>query len=148
MYADHLDVYYKGQFVERIQRVTGSRRARVNYRHVIASLVRKPGAFARYRWRDQLFPTLTFRRAYDALCKWRGQHSADVNYLRILQLAATTMEADVERALCRLLEEGRRFDCQDVRELVAPRPPSIPELASLRAPDLGVSDRLLTGTRR
>ena len=78
MYADHLDVYYKGQFVERIQRVTGSRRARVNYRHVIASLVRKPGAFARYRWRDQLFPTLTFRRAYDALLKWRGQHSADV----------------------------------------------------------------------
>lgn len=148
LYADHLDVHYKGRFVERIQRATGSQRARVNYRHVIGSLVKKPGAFARYRWRDQLFPTLTFRRAYDALCNWRGRHSADVNYLRILQLAATTMESDVERALCRLLAEDRRFDCQDVRELVAPRPPSIPELARLRAPDLGVYDRLLTGTRR
>ena len=148
LYAEYLDVYYKDQFVERIERVTGSQRARVNYRHVIGSLVKKPGAFARYRWRDQLFPTLTFRRAYDALRGWRGQHSADVNYLRILQLAATTMEADVERALCRLLEQGKRFDCQDVREIVAPRTPSIPDLASLGSPDLAVYDRLLQGSRR
>ena len=27
----------------------------------------KPGAFARYRYREELFPTLIFRRAYDAL---------------------------------------------------------------------------------
>ena len=116
LYPEHLDVYYKGSFIERIERVSGARRARVNYRHVIASLVRKPGAFARYRWRDQLFPTLTFRRAYDALLGWRGRHSADVNYLRILQLAATTMEADVARALAGLLDKGERFDCQDVRD--------------------------------
>ena len=49
LYADHLDVYYKGRLVERLERVTGPQRARVNYRHVIGSLVRKPGAFARYR---------------------------------------------------------------------------------------------------
>ncbi len=148
LYPEHLDVYYKGSFIERIERVSGARRARVNYRHVIASLVRKPGAFARYRWRDQLFPTLTFRRAYDALLGWRGRHSADVNYLRILQLAATTMEADVARALAGLLDKGERFDCQDVRDLVAPRSPSIPELASLATPDLAIYDRLLTGARR
>ena len=115
---------------------------------MIASLVRKPGAFTRYRWREQLFPTLTFRRAYDALLTWRGPHSADVNYLRILQLAATTMEADVERALGQLLDKGKRFDCQDVRDLVAPRPASIPEMASLGIPDLAVYDRLLQGGQR
>ena len=32
-----------------------------NYRHVIGSLVHKPGAFARYRFREQLFPAMQFR---------------------------------------------------------------------------------------
>ena len=108
----------------------------------------EPGAFARYRWREQLFPTLTFRRAYDSLLRWRGPHSADVNYLRILQLAATTMEADVDKALSKLLDQGKRFDCQDVRDLVAPRIPSIPALSSLAAPDLAVYDRLLARMNR
>ena len=148
LYADHLDVYYKGRLVERLERATGPQRARVNYRHVIGSLVRKPGAFTRYRWREQLFPTLTFRRAYDSLLRWRSRHSADVNYLRILQLAAKTMEADVDKALSKLLDQGNRFDCQDVADLVSPRPPSIPELASLNAPDLAVYDRLLLRVNR
>ena len=39
----------------------------LDYRHVIWSLVRKPGAFAHYCFRDDLFPSLVFRRAYDAL---------------------------------------------------------------------------------
>ena len=57
LYAEHLEVYYKGHLVERMERVRGEREANVNYRHVIGSLVRKPGAFARYRFREQLFPT-------------------------------------------------------------------------------------------
>ena len=94
-------------------------------------------------------PPLTFRRAYDALRGWRGRHSADVNYLRILQLAATTMEADVARALAGLLDKGERFDSgATVSDLVAPREASLPELASLATPDLAVYDRLLTGARR
>ena len=72
LYAEHLEVYYKGTFVERMERVRGEREARVDYRHIIGSLVRKPGAFARYRFREQMFPTMTFRIAYDALRKRRG----------------------------------------------------------------------------
>ena len=56
LYAEHLEVYYKGTFVERMERVRGEREARVDYRHIIGSLVRKPGAFARYRFREQMFP--------------------------------------------------------------------------------------------
>ena len=72
LYADWVEVYYKGHLVERMERVRGEGAANVNYRHVIGSLVRKPGAFARYRFREQLFPTLHFRLAYDALNGWRG----------------------------------------------------------------------------
>ena len=74
LYAEHLEVYYKGSLIERMERVKGEKEARVDYRHVIGSLVRKPGAFARYRFREQMFPTMTFRLAYDALREWRVGH--------------------------------------------------------------------------
>ncbi len=92
-----------------MERVRGEREAHVDYRHVIGSLVRKPWAFARYRFREQIFPAVTFRVAYDALWKWRGER-ADVEYVRILHLAATTMESTVDSALALLLEAGDPFD--------------------------------------
>ena len=115
LYADWVEVYYKGHRVERMERVRGEGEANVNYRHVIGSLVRKPGAFARYRFREQLFPTLHFRLTYDALRQWRGER-ADVEYVRILHLAATTMEATVDSALSLLLEAGESFDYAEVRD--------------------------------
>ena len=92
LYADWVEVYYKSHLVERMERVRSEGEANVNYRHVIGSLVRKPGAFARYRFREQLFPTMHFRLTYDALRQWRRER-ADVEYVRILHLAATTVAA-------------------------------------------------------
>lgn len=45
-----------------LPRLVGKQQTRIDYRHVIWSLVRKPGAFAAYRYRDELFPTTTFRK--------------------------------------------------------------------------------------
>ena len=143
-YADYLEVYYKGQMVERLERVRGEQKARIDYRHIIWSLVRKPGAFARYRFREHLFPTQVFRQAYDALSRWHGGR-ADVEYVRILHLAASTLEARVEQALSQLLLTGRSFDYAVVQELAAPTPPQIPQLPLLSAPDLKVYDALLQG---
>ena len=124
--------------------VRGEREANVNYRHVIGSLVRKPGAFARYRFREQMFPTMTFRLAYDALKRWRGERT-DVEYLRILHLAATTMESTVDSALALLLEAGEPFDYATVKELANPAPPRAPVLSLSGMPDLRVYDSLLAG---
>ena len=144
LYAERLEVYYKGHLVERMERVRGEREANVNYRHVIGSLVRKPGAFARYRFREQMFPTMTFRLAYDALKRWRGERT-DVEYLRILHLAATTMESTVDSALALLLEAGEPFDYATVKELANPAPPRAPVLSLSGMPDLRVYDSLLAG---
>ena len=144
LYAERLEVYYKGHLVERMERVRGEREANVNYRHVIGSLVRKPGAFARYRFREQMFPTMTFRLAYDALKRWRGER-ADVEYVRILHLAATTMESTVDSALALLLEAGEPFDYATVKELANPAPPRAPVLSLSGMPDLRVYDSLLAG---
>ena len=143
LYADWVEVYYKGHLVERMERVRGEGEANVNYRHVIGSLVRKPGAFARYRFREQLFPTMHFRLTYDALREWRGER-ADVEYVRILHLAATTMEATVDSALSLLLEAGESFDYAEVRDLAEPKAPEAPMLGWSGKPDLKIYDRLLT----
>jgi hypothetical protein len=124
-------------------RIRGEKAHRIDYRHVVWSLVRKPGAFARYRFREELFPSLVFRRTYDALVVARGER-ADVEYVRILHLAASTMEADVERALETLLERGDRPDFLAVKALAAPEKPSIPEI-HIPAPDLSVYNRLHAG---
>ena len=143
LYADWVEVYYKGHLVERMERVRGEGEANVNYRHVIGSLVRKPGAFARYRFREQLFPTMHFRLAYDALNEWRGER-ADVEYVRILHLAATTMETTVDSALSLLLEAGKPFDYAEVRDLAEPKVPEAPMLTLSGQPGLKIYDCLLT----
>jgi hypothetical protein len=115
---------------------------RIDYRHVVWSLVRKPGAFAAYRYRDELFPTLPFRRSYDLL-RERCPGRADREYVRVLHLAASTTEADVETALGLLLEAGTAPTFDAVRELVRqPQPTAVPAL-TMPAVTYGVYDRLL-----
>jgi hypothetical protein len=141
-YANEIEVLYQGKLVERMPRLRGGREHRIDYRHVIWSLVRKPGAFARYRYREELFPTPAFREAYDALCAFRGER-ADVDYVRILHLAASTMEATVEHALRDLLDRGVRFDYTMLRDLAEPIRPMVPKLSAPMLPDLRVYDALL-----
>ncbi len=145
-YANQVEVFYQGKLVEQMPRLRGGREHRIDYRHVIWSLVRKPGAFARYRYREELFPTPTFREAYDALCRFRGER-ADVDYVRTLHLAASTMEATVERALRDLLDRGVRFDYAMLRERAVPQRPTVPVLTTPALPDLRVYDALLVAIR-
>ena len=67
LYDDRLEIYYAQKHQLTVERLRGRGGHRINYRHVIAALVRKPGAFQRYRFREDLFPSLVFRRAYDSL---------------------------------------------------------------------------------
>ena len=101
--AEYLEVWYGDLLVERLPRLRGRNKSAINYRHVIDWLVRKPGAFAAYRYRDAMFPTSRFRRAYDALLAQDSARAAG-DYLRILELAAKESEAGVDDVLGRLLE--------------------------------------------
>jgi transposase InsO family protein len=141
VYADVVEVRYAGKVIETMPRLRGEGGHRIDYRHVIWSLVRKPGAFAAYRYREDLFPSLTFRRAYDALRARRGDR-ADVEYVRVLHLAASTGERAVEEALTALLERGEAFDYATVKALAQPAQPAVPEI-HIGVPDLGRYDALL-----
>ncbi len=142
-YPTTVEVRYRGQLVETMPRLRGRGGQRIDYRHIIGSLVRKPGAFARYRYREELFPSLTFRQAYDVLGHTHGER-ADVEYVRLLHLAATTSERQVDTTLRDLLQAGRAFDYASVRALVTPTIPSVPVI-HLPPPDLAHYDALLGG---
>jgi hypothetical protein len=87
-----------------------------------------------------------FRRAYDALRDTREVRKADVEYVRILHLAASTMETDVAQALEQLLEAGTVPTAEEVRTRVAPIHPEVPELAAGEV-DLAEYDGLLAQVR-
>jgi transposase InsO family protein len=142
VYHDRLEVSFAGAPQAVIERLRGEGGHRIDYRHVIWSLVRKPGAFARYRYREDLFPSLPFRRAYDALRDSAVERRADIDYVRILHLAASTMECDVEAALTMLLDGGHTPTADAVKALVSPPTPSVPELVA-PVVDLASYDELL-----
>lgn len=143
LFEHRVEVYYADKLELACDRLRNGA-ARIDYRHVIWSLVRKPGAFARYVYRDELFPTVTFRRAYDAICAAHRGIKADVEYLRVLHLAASTIEDDVERALAALLAEGASVTADAIKARCAP-PSSSAAVPALETPavDLAAYDSLL-----
>ena len=146
IFDERLEVFFGGEPQLTVARLPGRNGHRINYRHIIWSLVRKPGAFERYRYRDDLFPSRTFRRAYDALGEALAARTADVEYVRILHLAASTMETEVEQALARLLEAGTVPTAEQVRARVSPVRPEVPALA-VGEVDLAAYDALLEPAR-
>ena len=115
--VEHLEVWYVGLLVQRMPRLRGSGKHRINYRHIIESLVRKPGAFANYRYREDLFPRVIFRVAYDAFHEAHPA-TADRDYLRLLKLAATESEERVAAALRELVTDGEAITLEAVAKMV------------------------------
>jgi hypothetical protein len=140
----YLEVYYGGELVETLPRLLGSRQHRVDYHHLIDTLLRKPGGFRNYRYREDLFPSLVFRRAWEQLDRWYAPRKADLIYLRILHLAAHTLESDVAAALELLLATEERWTERDVEQLLELDPPTIPEVARGEI-SLDIYDQLLQG---
>jgi hypothetical protein len=117
LYAEHVEVWYAARLIDRMPRLRGQRKSLINYRHVIDWLVRKPGAFENYRYREEMFPTSRFRMAYDAL-RQTTPGWASREYLRILELAARENESLVDDALRMLLEEDQPITFQAVSEWI------------------------------
>jgi hypothetical protein len=141
--AEVLELYLGAKRLESVPRLRGQQQQRIDYRHLIDSLLRKPGAFAQYRYHDELFPSLLFRQAYDSLVRNHPQR-ADRHFLRILHLAARTTESDVEAALSLLLESGTAPTSDAVGSLVRPQEQPIVPTLSLPHLDLSLYDQLLS----
>ena len=136
-----MEVYYGGRRQARMPRLRGEGKHRIDYRHVIHSLVRKPGAFIRYRWREDLFPGILFRVAYDEL-RQDCPATADRQYLKILEVAAQEGEQRVREALQVLIERGQRIRFEALRECLVD-PVVEPWEVMVEKMDVGLYDTLL-----
>jgi hypothetical protein len=146
--SDHIEVWYGGQKVDQFARQRGRTNYRIDYRHIIDWLVRKPGAFANYRYRDHLFPSSRFRIVYDLL-KERMPNRCDRRYLEILEMAAKEGEARVEDALRLLLvsESGKQtLMDKDAFEQFLTRCEQAPAVTDVLIPEVSLAsfDQLLS----
>ena len=148
LYADRVEVWYADQHVDTLPRLRGRGQACAShYRHVIDWLVRKPGAFADYGYRDDLFPTSRFRLAYDRFCEGRETGRGAKEYLEILHLAAHDSEVRGRRRVARSRWRGTsstrpvialaKAQCEQFRP---------PTAVVVEPPDLTEYDALLTLT--
>jgi hypothetical protein len=129
LYVEHVEVWYAQKETERFPRLRGRQKHAINYRHIIDWLVRKPGAFENYCYREELFPTSRFRMAYDALRESQPERGHK-EYLGILYLAARQSETAVDEALRTLLASDRPVTRTAVEELVhrAAKVPAVTEV--------------------
>jgi len=144
VYADHIEVWYAQRRIEVLPRLRGENGHCINYRHVIDWLVRKPGAFTNYRYKDDLFPTSQFRIAYDLLCSEHGSKRGNKHYLKILKLAAHESETLVNESLHFLINRSDQIDSDIVEAMVKSdlQPPAVTDV-EVEQVDLRVYDQLL-----
>jgi len=147
VYLDHIEVWHGQKKLEELPRLRGRSKHRIDYRHIIEWLVRKPGAFENYRYKEDLFPTSRFRMAYDALQQTASSQAAK-EYLKILRLAAEEGETPVDEALRELLERKTEatITAAAVGELLK-RLDTLPPVTvvEVAAVDLATFDQLCTG---
>ena len=145
VYAERVEIRFAGQRVMEAERFRGEGKARIDYRHVVGSLVRKPGAFEHYRYHAEMFPSTVFRQAYDQLLR---DHPARASrrYLEILEWAAMNSEAAMEASLREALDAGEALDFGRLVERSQSTPADPPEMV-IALPDLSLYDALFEEVR-
>jgi hypothetical protein len=142
-YAQHIECWLGGQCVLRRDRATqrdGHVHARdIDYRHLVAALQRKPGAFARWVLRDAVFPRAVYRQTWERLAAARPEREACKTMVGLLALAADGHEAQLAVELEQLIELEQLPDLLALKQLLAPPKGDIPNvlvvLPSLQAYD-------------
>ena len=147
LYSDRLDCYLSGALVLTLTRGTRSpgstRGRRLDYRHFIDALKRKPQAFKGLVFRDALFPRQAYRRTWEQLDLKLTQRQACQTMVALLEMAARDgVEAALAERLEALLVTGELPDVKALRDEFAPRKPELPQITVVM-PAASVYDALL-----
>lgn len=115
VYPDIIELYYGNKQLQSMPRITSG--YSIDYRHIIDSLIRKPGAFFNYQYHDALFPSKIFRSAYDQLMNLHPA-KGHKDYMKILQLAKIYGEMQVTFALEVLAQSAKIANCDNILPLL------------------------------
>ena len=141
---DRLDLFLRSQFIATLPRLHGQKGQkalrRIDFRHVIDSLRRKPRALLRAQLQDDLLPTDSWRQLWRALLAALPPDEAAKVMVDALHVAAKTDDlAGVERYLRRQLRKGE-INLSSLRDHYGLRPPR--GLAAL--PQLDIPEHTLS----
>lgn len=117
VYDTKIEVWYAQKPLLTMGRLRGEHKHSIDYRHIIESLKRKPGAFKNYRYRESLFPTTNFKFAYENLSQNNSLHATKV-YLEILEMAALNGQDRVDKGLLILLKKECCINLEELKEIV------------------------------
>jgi transposase InsO family protein len=146
VYEQELKIYSGRELLLKLPRHCGDRGVRLDYRHIVDHLLRKPGAFERYRYREELYPSVTFREAYDRLVKEQGPRRGAVEYLRLLKLASEVGQGNVELMLVEFVcPPYPPWSVEQMKQWLQPRPAAQIQVVELQ-PQCADYDALLNPT--
>ena len=111
----------------RATHTAGQRHPReIDYRHLVAALKRKPGAFARWVLRDAALPREVYRRTRERLAPAQPERQACKTMVGLLGLAADGHEAQLAVELEQLIELDQLPDLMALTTLLSPPPGKVP----------------------
>lgn len=147
LYRAHLEAWLSGVKVFECERVRGSAAQRhpkrIDWRHMMPSLKRKPGAFARWVLRDAMFPRSEYARTWEHLSRRLTERQACRLMVDLLDLADhANVVAELAGVLTASLDRNEIPDIEALRARFAPRPTSMP-LVTVVLPAAAVYDELL-----
>lgn len=115
----------------------------IDYRHLMPTLKRKPGAFARWVLRDDLFPRAEYRLTWERLSEKLPERQACKVIVGLLDLAARgACEIQLAQVLGDLHQAGTLPDLAGLEERFAPKQSALP-MVSVELPALADYDCLI-----
>jgi transposase InsO family protein len=147
LYSVHLEAWLGGVKVFECERLYANSEdrhpKRIDWRHMLPSLKRKPGAFARWVLRDAMFPRSEYAQTWQRLHERLQERAACRLMVDLLDLAdQANVVAELAGVLAQLLESDALPDIDALRERFAPRATSMP-VVEVILPATAVYDELL-----
>jgi len=147
LHSAHVEAWLGGVKVFECERLRGSVQTRhpkrIDWRHMLPALRRKPGAFARWVLRDAMFPRSEYAQAWARMSERLSERAACRLMVDLLDLAdRANVVAELAVALGTLYERDEVPDIEVLREQFAPRPTLMP-LVQVVLPAAAVYDELL-----
>lgn len=147
LYSAHVEAWLGGVKVFECERLYGSVAAghpkRIDWRHMLPALKRKPGAFARYVLREAMFPRSEYAQAWEAIGERLSERQACRLMVDLLDLAdQANVVAELARELAALRDRDELPDIEQLRARFAPRQTATPAVCIV-LPAASVYDELL-----
>jgi hypothetical protein len=147
LYSAHLEAWLGGVKVFACERLYGSvadrHPRRIDWRHMLPSLRRKPGAFARWVLRDAMFPRIEYAQAWERISARLPERAACGLMVNLLDLAdRANVVVELAGVLSALHERGELPDIDALRARFAPRAALMPQVEVI-LPSATVYDELL-----